>query len=112
MNIFFEKGLYSHCEKLLKKAKGIVIKYESFLPLLKLMTIETKIMQAQSYGNKTEKDIDILFDETDAIIAKVNNQKKYHRLLIKTNLLQRKTGFLSRSGSEIHAYENIIRNPL
>lgn len=92
LEILFQRGLYGHCQKLLLKAKKMARKYENHLQLVELLSIQVEIWYRRTFTEKTEKEIESLFDEIEQTIAIFNNHLQYRRLNARLIYLMVKSG--------------------
>ena len=111
IEILYQRGLYEHCEKLLVKAKNLAGKYEDHIQLAELLSIEAEIWRRQTFAEKTEADVDALFDEIDTTLTIFSNQVQYRRHFAKLLYLMVKSGTIRDITQEV-AYKYIMKNPL
>jgi hypothetical protein len=111
IEILYQRGLHAHCEKLLVKAKNLASRYEDPAQLAELLSIETEIWRRQTFADKTEEDVDALFDELDQSVEVLSNLVKYRRHFAKLLYLMVKTGTIRNITQEV-AYRHIMKEPL
>ncbi len=111
IEILYQRGLHGHCEKLLVKAKNLARRYEDAVQLAELLAIEAEIWRRQTFSDKTEEDVDALFDELDKTVEIFSNLIKYRRHFSKLLYLMVKSGTIRNITQEV-AYKYVMKEPL
>jgi tetratricopeptide (TPR) repeat protein len=111
IEILYQRGLHGHCEKLLVKAKNLAKRYDDPIQLAELLAIETEIWRRQTFADKTEEDVDALFDELDKTVEVFSNLVKYRRHFSKLLYLMVKSGTIRNITQEV-AYKHVMKEPL
>ena len=107
-----EKGLFTHCKKVISKARKLAEQNERFPLLLEILQRERQLMfHAEFSSDKTEKSMDLFFETYDSTIQKIKNEREYrylsHRLQLK--ILQKG---VSRSEKESKDLKDLMNNHL
>ena len=111
IEIFFEKGLYSHCRKILIKTKEIAKKYEKHLVLIELSGWEFELLRAQSYQGKTKKETERFYKDAFRATAQYVNYKEYEQLSARMFSQIYNKGS-ARTDVDSKLYQEIINHPL
>jgi len=111
VEILYQRGLHGHCEKLLVKAKNLAKKYDDSIQLAELLSIETEIWRRQTFADKTEADVDALFDELEHAVEVFSNLIKYRRYFAKLLYPMVKMGTIRNITQEV-TYKHIMKEPL
>ncbi len=110
IEIFFNKGLYKQCEKIIGRARHLAEKHEKHLSLLELSNWEVTIFRSQSYKGKTQDDIEKLYSEIFNIQSKYSHEKELELLSTKM-FIEVFKGF-TRSNADLIIYQEIMNHPL
>ena len=100
LEILSQRGLYDHCDKLLIKAKKASRKYEKYLQLIEILSIEVEIWYRRTFSEKTEKEIKLLFEEIEQTVNIFNNHLQYRYLNAKLIHQMAKSGPITDSNQE------------
>jgi hypothetical protein len=111
IEILYQRGLHGHCEKLLVKAKNLAKRYDDPLQLAELLFIETEIWRRQAFAEKTEEEVDALFDELAETVEIFSNLAQYRRHFFKLSHLMIKSGTIRNITQEV-AYSHVMKEPL
>ncbi|MBL7892726.1 MAG: hypothetical protein JNL63_08850 [Bacteroidia bacterium] len=109
--ILFQKGLYKHYEKKLKKIKAVAKKYNKTEVLLEIYNRELKQIHFKENLQAMEDKYEILLRESAEILNRINNRNQYYRLKNKMYLLLRKTG-VSQNKQTQSQYSQLMLDPL
>lgn len=104
IHILYEKGLYQHAEKELKKTKRLASKHSKTAVLLQLANEEKKIIETQAYQNASEKELQKHIQTT----TDLTNQYNYFNQLwlLKSRLFMRLNQMgQARSEEDIKQYK-------
>jgi hypothetical protein len=107
----YERGLFSHCEKLLKKGKKIAYENEYFQELLRLLNYE-QMVEAEYFSSVNAKSKKYestgTFSEVRKVTETINNYQDYIRLSRRVDIILHK----NLNAAEISEFKNIIKDPL
>ncbi|MBI2967954.1 MAG: hypothetical protein HYY40_09090 [Bacteroidetes bacterium] len=108
VRLLYDKGLDSHCESLLQKAKRISYRYEKFALLLEILEWERIII----YSNPTnvKKQLRHINKEKLLALEKLNTIEKYQSLLDVPLRFIYGMGFIRRR-SDLKTVDSIMRHP-
>lgn len=109
--ILSQTGLYAQCINLLAKAKQLAAKYEYFLLVYEILSLEEttfrKMYDVKNFSNYIGNNA----KERELTLAKIITINKYRDLYLQTNLLMNKEG-VSRSNTDAKQFDIIAGHPL
>ena len=111
VEILYNKALFKECNKFLNRAKKQAIENEKFYFLFELISWEKLLLEEAFEDGHFNKDLDVLIDEEQQVIKKLQNLAEYHVLYSKINYVFRSEGF-SRGPEDIRIVEEIEQHPL
>ncbi|MDB4534642.1 hypothetical protein N9242_07210, partial [Vicingaceae bacterium] len=111
IDILFEKGLYSQCKKVLKKAQDTARKYEDYIIIDALSIYEYEIAVKESSYDDIQHYINVTFPEVKEIRKTNEMLAEYEYLLASIKLLVLKS---NRSGLTIDKskFEKLVQHDL
>ncbi|MBI2269902.1 MAG: hypothetical protein HYU69_06025 [Bacteroidetes bacterium] len=109
--VLFQKGLYNHYEKKLKKIKAIATRYSKPEILLEIYNRELKLIHFREDLSAMEDKYGTLQRESAEIINKINNRNQYYSLKNNMYLLLRKAG-VSKNKQTEYEYGHLMKNSL
>ena len=108
IEILFEKGLFTSCDRLLARAKKTAHKYERYSYTLELLKWEIELARARSYVGKSEEEVEQLFAAIFHSLDECRNVHEYNFLVSRFFVKEVKGGF-ARTRSELKAYEPLLQ---
>jgi hypothetical protein len=108
IQVLYEKALYKQCLKLVEKCKELGRRYEKTIILMDVLEWEKKIAMANSYVDKSHKEIDQLYKtDTEKLIYnyKLSTNLSYLRA---KSLKERRKGYL-RSERDLNFQRDLIQ---
>ncbi len=111
VEILHNKALFKECNKFLNRAKKQAIENEKFYFLFELISWEKLLLEEAFEDGQFSTDLDMLIEEEQGVIAKLQNLAEYHVLYSKINYVFRSEGF-SRSAEDIRIVKEIEEHPL
>lgn len=109
--ILFKKSLYDESYKMLAKAKRLAAEYEKHPALLDIFKWEKKLIEKESYSEKTFEDIAKMLEEDQIAIEKITNYAEFWYIKSRLFILLNKQGKV-RDHAELASFKNIIDNTL
>ena len=110
-DILYEKRIYSTANKKIEKAKQLAYKYEYFLLLIDVLSMERKIIGKAYEISEQKKMLEKNFKEIENALTIYDIETTYANFAMQMNLIFQKTG-VSRSNEEIKQMRDIIENPM
>ena len=101
--ILYEKSLYSHCGKIISKAKKLAYKYERFTFTPEIIRIESRLYDM--------KGLDALAEEERVALQKMETINRYRTLSNKTAQMTASAHHL-RKKSELESFDKFMSNTL
>ena len=92
IEILYDKSLFSHCRKLIVKAKSIAIDYERYAELYQIIDLEKSLARSSAYADMKEKELDNLYKQQKTALDNLDNINDYWRLSTKAFLIKKKYG--------------------
>lgn len=111
IEILYQKGLYTECNKLLHRAKRVARDNERFYYWFELLSWEKMLLEEAYESGEFTKDLDALIEEERDVIEKLRNLAAYHILYSKINYVFRSGGYV-RTDEEHAMVEEISEHPL
>jgi hypothetical protein len=111
IGIFFDKGLYAHCHKLVKKVMQTGEELERYNYVYEALLWKKKLMAQKSYSGIREKELKQVFDETLQVTEKIKNQTAYANLSEMLRYLIDTSGQI-RSKEQKKKFDKVIKDPL
>lgn len=109
--ILFDKGLLELAKKQILRSKKIAEEHEEFLCMYELLKLELRIINAQSFSQVTENELNALYRQADECLEKGLNANQYAKFSDSIYFRIRKSGFF-RNESEYKKFASLIKNPL
>jgi tetratricopeptide (TPR) repeat protein len=110
VEILYNKGLFDECTKFIERAKKLAIRYEKFYYLFELISWEKTLLE-EAFENGRFVDLDVLIQEEQEVLDKLQNLTAYHVLYSKINYVFRSGGY-SRTEENTQIINEIVEHPL
>jgi tetratricopeptide (TPR) repeat protein len=111
VSIFFGKGLYAQCIKLVRQIKASAESLEKYNYVYEALVWQKKLMMQRSYSGVALKKLEETFEETLDATEKLKNQASYSNLSEMLRYLIDTSGQV-RSKVQKKKFDQVIRNPL
>jgi len=108
----YEKGLFSQCQKILKKAKQLAAQYEKHLQIFEIIHWERIIMRDKNFIGISKKGLEEDFKKEEVILTQFKNKIDYAQLMDSFLLFNVKFSSVIRSNKELKLYNKIFSHPL
>ena len=110
-DVLFGKGLFTHCRKVILKARKLAEQHEKFPLLIEILLRERQLLGKEATMKKTEKSIEQFYEAYENALQKIKNESDYRKLFDTLDLRITQRG-ASRSDSESRLLEKIMNSPL
>ncbi|MCB0396651.1 MAG: hypothetical protein KDD36_08360 [Flavobacteriales bacterium] len=107
IEILFDKGMFTHCLKLLAKARKLAYRYEKHTLLLDILKWEQKITRARFDLDNLEENVDETLAEEHRILSDLQAIAQYKISFYKLTTFIDNRG-IARSESELQRLDNIM----
>jgi len=93
--ILFDRGLYTQCNKVLKKARKLAHKNDNLELMLEILKMEKQVV-AQGIGNENPKKVNDIINEVKDVNTRIYNINTFSNILVRLNSWYTKTGFVRK----------------
>ena len=103
--LLFDRGLYIHCSKLLKKAKRRAVQNDNLELQLEILKLEKSVL-AQGIGGENSDKVNAIIQQVQEVNTKINNINTLSNIRVRLNHWYIKTGFVRKApySEEIKQY--------
>ena len=103
--LLFDRGLYTHCSKLLKKAKRRAVQNDNLELQLEILKLEKSVL-AQGIGGENSDKVNAIIQQVQEVNTKINNINTLSNIRVRLNHWYVKTGFVRKApySEEIKQY--------
>ena len=108
--ILFDRGLYPHCSKLLRKAKKLASRNDNLELLLEILKLEKQVF-AQGIGGENLEAVNTIIRQVQEVNTKINNINVLSNIQVRLNNWYAKTG-LVRKAPYLQEIKDYIRQNL
>ena len=111
IRIFYEKGLFPLCHKLIQKTKKLAIRQEDFTSHIEILKWEAQLMKAKMLIGISKKQIGEFCEEVSGIVNKTGNWWEYSNLLLMTQYEFVKIG-MPKQETNLSPFHDLFNHPL
>lgn len=111
VGVLFEKGLYAHCDKILRKIESTAMTLEKYQYAYEALLWQKKLMGQRSYSGIKQHKLKEIFDRTVSVLDKMKNNAEYSNLSEMLRYLIDTSGQV-RSRQQKKKFDLVVRHPL
>lgn len=110
-DILFDRGLYSHCRKMLARAEKKAEKMEQHLLLMEIFTRQRALLLLKNISESLEDDIDALHSKANRVLQDILSTNNYRSLMDSTQVLSTRYANLPNQ-NDMDKLQELIATPL
>lgn len=107
VEILYKKSLYDQCNRVLRSAKKVALKYEKHTTLLEIFRWEKKLIEKDNYEGTTNEDLEKVLHENEAIQHKIEVYNEFWYVKSRLFNILNKRGKV-RTEEELQSFKSII----
>lgn len=111
IRVLFKRSHYDECNEILRKAKKLAYKYESYVSILETLRWEKQIAYAQIDVAFLDRELNRIDEEEKECLRHLTNLSDYKNIFFKMLIIIKKD-HLVRSDKQTNNLQTIINNPL
>ncbi len=112
VRILYDKGLYTHCHKLVLRIKKQSLATERFAITVQAIRWERTLASASSYSGMSMSSLDTLHKENEQLLRRLKNTGVYEDLMGRLVFTMARSGVPANSKGAMKVFREVIQHPL